>query len=201
MISRYMTKYACESLKRIDIKFLKNEGYLIKNTSRHGMIVWSSHGEETGRADIYVDTLNHTLNISYYYRDLWTERTYVSSDILITSTPCYFGGQRYWLKCECGKRVGILYAGGIKFRCRHCYDLVYYSQQEYTPKMFAALGRAWKKEEKFKEEYSKIRVKFWKGKPTKRYRRWLEKLSQYEESEPVVLQQLEEVIRCLGAIE
>ena len=194
-----MAKNTCESLKRVDIRFLKQEGYLELGVWRNGIIVWSSRGEETGRINVSVDSTNSFLNITYYYSDPWTERTYINDNISLTSTPCYFGGVRYWLRCSCGNRVGVLYAGGLKFACRHCYNLAYYSQQEYTPAMFKALGKTWKNKEWLAEEYSKMRVKFWKGKPTKRYRTWLARLSQYESLSEEASDQLDSLLRCLGA--
>ena len=47
-------------------------------------------------------------------------------------TPCRYGGARAWFVCltvGCGRRVAILYGGGI-FACRHCYRLAFASQRE-----------------------------------------------------------------------
>ena len=44
---------------------------------------------------------------------------------------CNYGGRRAWLRCPasgCGRRVAILYGKGL-FACRHCHQLVYYSQR------------------------------------------------------------------------
>jgi hypothetical protein len=55
--------------------------------------------------------------------------------VILTTTPLPWGGVRYWFECPiqgCGRRVGCLYMphGGKYFGCRHCYRLVYGSQQE-----------------------------------------------------------------------
>jgi hypothetical protein len=47
-------------------------------------------------------------------------------------SPCHLGGSRAWFLCPavgCGRRVAILYGGGI-FACRHCYQLAYASSRE-----------------------------------------------------------------------
>ncbi len=48
--------------------------------------------------------------------------------IKLTTTPCHFGGIRYWLICpQCGKRAGTLYKkplGHLLF-CRECHNLSY----------------------------------------------------------------------------
>jgi hypothetical protein len=57
---------------------------------------------------------------------------YVEYPIYLTTTPCNYGGKRYWFICPlavngvtCGKRVGCLYLCGIYFGCRYCYNLTY----------------------------------------------------------------------------
>lgn len=57
----------------------------------------------------------------------------VNEPIDLITTPCHYGGVRYWFRCPavgCGKRVAILYGAGKFFACRHCYQLAYESQRE-----------------------------------------------------------------------
>lgn len=52
--------------------------------------------------------------------------------VRIVRTPCHLGGSRPWFSCpvvSCGRRVAILYGGGI-FACRHCHRLAYGSSRE-----------------------------------------------------------------------
>ena len=60
-------------------------------------------------------------------------------DISITTTPCYYGGVRYWFLCPavvdgvlCEDRASKLYLppGGELFGCRKCYGLTYESCQQ-----------------------------------------------------------------------
>jgi hypothetical protein len=44
-------------------------------------------------------------------------------------TWCYFGGQRPWVECLCGRRVAKLYYAGFCFGCRQCLNLIYESQR------------------------------------------------------------------------
>ncbi len=58
----------------------------------------------------------------------WHEQYHVR----IVRTPCNLGGRRAWFICPavgCGRRVAILYGGGI-FACRRCYQLAYASSRE-----------------------------------------------------------------------
>lgn len=48
--------------------------------------------------------------------------------ISLTTTNCYFGGQRYWLVCpKCERRAGVLYKKptGDLLLCRKCHNLKY----------------------------------------------------------------------------
>ena len=56
----------------------------------------------------------------------------------LDTTPCHFGGERFWFICPlttngsaCRRRVAKLYLppGAKYFGCRHCYDLSYRSKQ------------------------------------------------------------------------
>lgn len=51
--------------------------------------------------------------------------------VLLTRTPCHFGGSRVWFTCPangCGSRVAKLYLMDSHFLCRHCAHLTYASQ-------------------------------------------------------------------------
>lgn len=57
--------------------------------------------------------------------------------IRLTTTRPHWGGERFWFRCECGRRSGRLYLGHVPsgetvFRCRLCYDLTYRSAQEHN---------------------------------------------------------------------
>lgn len=65
--------------------------------------------------------------------------TVTAQEIAVTTTPCFYGGVRYWFLCPavtdgllCENRVGVVYlppAGKI-FGCRQCHDLTYESCQK-----------------------------------------------------------------------
>ena len=89
---------------------------------------------------IVVDTEDLSAKVNYTITDRNTdEKTDCDYGISLTTTPCHFGGFRYWFVCPlttsgvyCGRRVGTLYLvpGGKYFGCRGCYDLSYESRNE-----------------------------------------------------------------------
>ncbi len=49
---------------------------------------------------------------------------------VLTTTPNY-GGRRWWWQCpRCYRRVGVLFAPGSRWRCRHCWRITYTSSNE-----------------------------------------------------------------------
>lgn len=53
------------------------------------------------------------------------------TSIPLLTTPCHFGGSRYWLGCpSCQKRVGVIYHVDTRWGCRTCHNLKYSTQYE-----------------------------------------------------------------------
>lgn len=51
--------------------------------------------------------------------------------INLETTPCNYGGVRYWLNCpQCHGKKGVLYLFRDQWGCRQCHNLAYACQQE-----------------------------------------------------------------------
>ncbi len=110
-------------------------------------------------------------HIRLYYTTIDRDgnKTDYDYEVSLTTTPCYFGGVRYWLLCpSCYSRVGALYLprGHVRFRCRHCNDLSYHSRNESSP--LAKLGET---DREIKRLRSEIKRWTWRGRPTRKVRR------------------------------
>jgi hypothetical protein len=75
--------------------------------------------------------------ISSVLPDGAAEPKYLLQRVPIHRTKCHLGGERPWFNCivctsgkPCGRRAAKLYRVGHLFACRHCWGLVYASQQE-----------------------------------------------------------------------
>jgi len=124
---RWNTKVTTESQHRVDIRWMRKQGYLQPGAS--GSLTWSRCGEQTG--SIRYRTEHDRLVIFYQYRKNGGEWQPVEEQILLNATPCNYGGSRPWFLCpHCSRRVAVLYGAGKRFLCRHCYSLAYASQQE-----------------------------------------------------------------------
>ena len=92
---------------------------------------WSRNGESiaTIRAKVEVGQVR----LQYNYRKDGDEWEALDYPVKLLTTPCHYGGVRYWFSCPamgCGKRIVLLYLGDRYFACLKCYQLAYRSQRE-----------------------------------------------------------------------
>src|SRR6476469_6883780 len=126
-------KASVEGCPFIDVFEWHRRGYL--RSPRWFSWAWSRDRERV--ASIKVETQRHSVTLKYRSRSYGEHWSDVQQRVAIEWTPCRFGGERPWFVCSvtandvnCGRRVTKLYGVGRLFACRHCYRLVYASQQE-----------------------------------------------------------------------
>jgi hypothetical protein len=123
----------CESCRWIDVRLWHREGRL--SAWQRFSCAWTRRGVRCG--EIGVRTELDAVVLIYKVRSEGHDWQSVEQRVLITWTPCRFGGRRPWFVCPassggryCGRRVAVLYGAGELFACRRCCGLVYASQQE-----------------------------------------------------------------------
>lgn len=182
-----MGKTESDSLKKIETSFLKKHGYFDYN--KYGTITWTNSWYND-KSSIGIDSEiygpENYIRFHYNQTDNYTqEKKNFDYKIPLTTTPCYYGGKRYWFRCPfyrngvyCGKRVGVLYKGGDYFACRHCYDLTYASKNlSGIAKMFGSITAP-----DVDKALEQVKTKYYKGKPTKKYARYLRMDEKFENS-------------------
>lgn len=180
-MGRWGGKQEADSLKQISVWFLNKNKFFEKGW-KSGTITFSKNGRETGNIWIAssINEDNPHLKLNYTATDNYTgEKKDFDYEIPLTTTPCYFGGKRYWFVCPwyangtyCGKRVGVLYLGGDYFACRHCYDLTYETRN--LSGIYKRAGKVISIPE-LEEMEAGIKRKYYAGKMTKKYLRYLKK--------------------------
>lgn len=181
-----MSKSEADNVKKISTAFLKKHGYF--KGWRSGTITWTNNGlwgENKSSVGVEVSTsdgVSH-LRITYTQTDRDTDKKKeFDYKVPLTTTPCRYGGERYWFLCplvknnvHCGRRVGTLYKDGDYFGCRHCYDLCYSSQKTNHRYKMLPLFNVFTIEKKIEELQGQIKRPYYAGKPTRKERQ-LEKL-------------------------
>jgi hypothetical protein len=121
-------KSTTDDFLTVDVGYLARNGIL--RPGYRGALQWTRNGETV--ASIGVRAEHERLTLTYRHRSSGEDRKDEHYPVGIARTPCHLGGSRPWFICPavgCGRRVAILYGGGI-FACRHCYQLAYRSSRE-----------------------------------------------------------------------
>ncbi|MFC1715622.1 hypothetical protein ACFL6S_18275 [Candidatus Poribacteria bacterium] len=142
-----------EQCKSIDIPWLNRHGYFC-GLKTGGMQWKNALGDVIGSISIQV-SVDEEFHGGKYVRFFYTqtknstqEKTELDYKVQLVTTPCNFGGVRYWFICPlvvsgkpCNRRVANLYLppGSKYFGCRHCYNLTYRCQKEHNKRVDAII--------------------------------------------------------------
>lgn len=148
----YSNRWTTDECKSISVFFLRQHNFFAG--MRSGGIKWSCAGVTTGSAMVFVSTVTKRaeyIQFKYTYTDNRSgESIELDYKVSLESTPCHFGGRRWWFLCPCGRRVGVLYRVGKNFRCRHCHNLVYESSREHRS-LYEGFERCFALSDKYKK--------------------------------------------------
>lgn len=135
-----MAKQEAEWSNKLSIFWLKKHGYL-DGGYRRGSIKWVyglSGNESSIGFTITTKSQNEEdhIRLQYTHTDKWSgKKESLDYKVQLTTTPCNYGGMRYWFICPlskneryCDRRVGVIYGIGKWFGCRHCGDICYATQ-------------------------------------------------------------------------
>ncbi len=188
-----MTKSIAEQSNSLSIFWLKKRGYLNKECSyQSGGINWS-YGSSKNKSSIGFSVVKDNwgtpeekayVNLKYTHTDHYTnEKNDMDYKIQLTTTPCRYGGKRYWFICPltkagkyCGRRVGVMFCIGRWFGCRHCGEIAYAKQMvggkyRWNGVSIPDIERAEKEVKRY----------YYKGKPTRKYRKVMRLNDKFEE--------------------
>ena len=124
----YGAKSTTDDYRVLDVRRLAREGML--QPGRSGIWNWIRRGKTVASISFRADRGQITLE--YRRRSNGEEWVNEKYPVRLEWTRCHLGGSRPWFICPvagCGRRVAILYGGGI-FACRHCHRLAYASSRE-----------------------------------------------------------------------
>ncbi len=165
----YNSKATADESCRLTMSSLRKEGMLSLGYTT-GTRIWTS--SMTGKRTIIGFAVDITddpyVRLVYSITDREGNKTDYDYEVSLVTTPCNFGGVRYWFGCRtCGRRVGVLYLapGDVHFRCRHCNNLSYHSRNRCPVETFGHTSR------QIDELRSQIKRWTWRGRPTRKARR------------------------------
>ena len=127
----------CNSISTVSL----NKHNLFKRGIHNTTLSWTGWRTERGSIGLQVLMLENNEHCRLHYTQTARfsgQKTDLDYIVKLVSTPCFFGGHRWWFICPlinngkaCSRRVEILYLGDEKyFGCRLCYNLTYDCQKE-----------------------------------------------------------------------
>ena len=126
---RYDAKDKVEDTRAIDVRRWQRDRLLHAGNWFNWQ--WLRNGKPVANINVRVEQGHLTLEYRVQQNgDDWES---ISEPILLETTLCNFGGERYWFQCPavgCRRRVAILYGAGKYFLCRQCCELAYKCQGE-----------------------------------------------------------------------
>ena len=179
-----MAKSVAEQTNRLSVFFLKKYGHLPQGQSyNYGNIKWT-RGNWQNDINFIVQTSGdgkETIETSYIeliytITVRWSgEKTEIKYETPLTTTRCNYGGKRYWFICPlikngklCGRRVGVIYSIDKYFGCRSCANIAYQAQFEGGKFRVGSVA-----EPDIEKAYNELKRKYYSGKPTRRYKKYL----------------------------
>lgn len=187
-----MSKATAEQSNALSIFWLKKYGYLHSDYSqRSGGITWtygankSSIGFTVSKDNWGTPEEKTYLKLNYTNTSRGTgERENMDYGVELATTPCNYGGKRYWFICPlskdrqyCGRRVGVIYSIGKWFGCRYCGEVAYNSQM--SGGRFRSSSVSIPDIERAEKEVKRY---YYKGKPTRKYKRVMRLNEKFEMS-------------------
>jgi hypothetical protein len=134
---------AAGNYRSLDIrKMVRND--CVKPRNYFGWQWTNEAGEKVASVSCAVNEHASQLTVSYsWWRHDESERQEVKRHIWLISTPCNYGGVRWWFSCPCcQRRAAVLYIMGGALRCARCGRVSYASQRGDV------VDRAWIKQRK-----------------------------------------------------
>lgn len=178
MPKNYTFPFLFDEVKSLSITDLKNMDYFIKNQTIVGDINWKMRGEKSGSISIKVTMSNDSNYVDFNYTcndESYNYRVYVVS---IKSN--LNKGKILYFQCKfTGKRCRKLHLIKGRFQHRTALTTGMYSKQTNGKKwriMEKYYSSYFDSEKIYSEFYAKNFRKFYKGKPTKRYLKLIQKL-------------------------
>ena len=179
-----MAKSIAENSHALSIFWLKKRGFLDKDCSyKSNVITWTSGFGNKSSIELsvikdYWGTPEERpyIKLKYTHTNRWTdEKGDMDFEISLTTTPCKYGGVRYWFICPlyksgqyCGRRVGVIYSIGKWFGCRYCGEIAYAAQMNGGKYRMGSVSLP-----DIEQAKKEVKRYYYNGKLTRKYKRVL----------------------------
>ncbi|NIR49636.1 hypothetical protein GWO09_14770 [candidate division KSB1 bacterium] len=150
MITR---KLLVDEVHWLDMKSLKKMGVFTRGSNVRWTSRWTCRGEESGSVGYHlVEDSSGGLALRFIYTltEPYTgKKTDFDYRVHLDSTPCNYGGRRWWFICplrarpNCVRRCRVIYITpyNYTFGCRECSDLTYECRRKHRDYYYERLHK------------------------------------------------------------
>lgn len=164
-----MAKDTVEDARSIDILMLQRDGILNMWPGYRFTSTWRRNEEVVASVSMSLEGFGDGIDavrLSYSITDWNGEKKAYNYAVRLGTTPCNFGGKRWWFICPlvvsgrpCNRRCRIIYlsCGSAYFGCRECHCLTYDSRKMHRNSFYEGFSRPLKQIEELEEKAATCR--------------------------------------------
>lgn len=163
-------KTRVDEARSIDVLDLQRKGVFCKGPTWSWTASWSQNSEVVASISYRVEFGdNDPIGLRFMYtiteNDTCEKKEY-NYITPVVSTPCHFGGRRWWFICPlslngraCRRRCRIVYlpSDAGYFGCRECYQLTYESRQRHREAFYEGFEKPYMAAKAVREALAKTR--------------------------------------------
>lgn len=179
-----------DEVQQLNIKKLKEWNYFEPESIKAGTLTWSVNGQKTGSISIEVNNFENYIELFYKFRGEPINYKIYFVDI---ESNLGKGSIRYFQCPKTNKLCRILYSVGAYFYHRTAFKDAMYQTQTFSKKgrYLVSLSDAIHKNQKIRFSINdKHYRKFYAGKMTKRYKRYLLELEKGKQLDKIRIEDL-----------
>lgn len=136
---KYSSRFTVEDSQTLSIYELNHWGFLKEDELG---IFWVRKYHYRTPIGVSADAKKKNGSIKLIYGNIQSAGK-VNLIVNLITTPCNFGGFRYWFECpQCTRRTAALYLPplNLQFGCRDCYSLTYESRRKKRNALYIAIN-------------------------------------------------------------
>ena len=167
-MSRGSAKDTVDGTRNLDVHYFQRHGLFSYATGFQYVMYWIRDEERVASISWLLEGCPgspRSIRLKYTATH-FSEKTDYDYSVQLDTTPCNYGGLRWWFICPlmkdgrpCRRRCRFLYLplGGGYFGCRECYDLAYESSQKSGSFFYETMSRPFTVLERCEEKLQRVR--------------------------------------------
>jgi hypothetical protein len=167
-MGRYGARDTVDGVRNLDVRYFQRHRLFSYTPGIRYTLFWKREEETVASIGWKLEgCCGSPMSIRLTYTAThFSEETKCDYAVALETTPCNYGGVRWWFVCPlmkngwpCGRRCRFLYLpfGSDYFGCRVCYDLAYESSQKSGSHFYERMARPFAVLERCERKLKRVR--------------------------------------------